>query len=468
MIRKGLCFILIIIICLLPVQISAYYFRDLDRHWSEEHVYWAVYDVPVFSGYPDGSFRPDQLISRAEYLTMVSKIIQSTVKNAIPSNSILSFIDLTSNHWAYPHVTLVNGYLAQAPQADLMISQIFTGNRFLPNQPISRLEAAVLTHSIMTPPIRSEALTTPFIDVSALNTHYHRINELAANGIFSGYEDGSFRPNGQMTRAEAAVIARRIYQDLSYLQEDLLQFELDFGITEPNFPTLDMPSRRMDYTSLDSRMNTVIATLEEIAIVGFIMRDLQHLYDRNPIETLWELKNAGYEHVLANNYYLLAYDTTLQSERRSELAREALITYGEQSDQNVNGMIHLFREIYFDAPVAMLTDALYNYLDTNLTSRQKEEAVMLLSHLLISQGREHEATRLYSMLIDESTDIEGILILVQQDIAIRHHLGGAEPALLKLEEYWQQLRTNSRYSFFQDEIEFQMTALQKQLMVQLQ
>jgi hypothetical protein len=44
-------------------------FSDVKNHWAKATITWAM-DMKIVSGYPDGTFRPDQLVSEAEYLTM--------------------------------------------------------------------------------------------------------------------------------------------------------------------------------------------------------------------------------------------------------------------------------------------------------------------------------------------------------------------------------------------------------------
>ena len=59
-----------------------------------------------------------------------------------------------------------------------------------------------------------------FTDVAADAWYNNAISTMANAGILDGYEDGSFHPNGYITRAEFATIAVRFF-DLSYQGEDL-------------------------------------------------------------------------------------------------------------------------------------------------------------------------------------------------------------------------------------------------------
>ena len=465
--RKVNHVLLVLLIFLIPLQASAIIFNDLDNHWAEEYVYWATFDVPVFSGYPDGSYRPNRSITRAEFISMLKKILDASDQKVLISNSsMMPYTDITENHWAYHNILFLYDYLNEAKQADLLFSEIFVDLRLRPDLPISRYEVALLTHSISTPPARLNNNRPSFSDISRSDEHYIRINELVENGMLSGYEDGTFRPNNPLTRAEAAVMAQKIFNDLQYLSPDRLQISLPEGRDGYQYPTFDMPLRRQDYSSLDRRMDNVIATLEYRSIVGFIPRDEQDLYDSSPIETLWDLKNLDYPSVIANNYYLLAHDRQLVQERKNELAEEALLIYLDQNTSSVHGFLKLIQQIEPYAPPLLLERALKMFLTTDMTTIEEVEASIWLSSALIKQNKIQEALALYSTLINRLTDYDLKLLMIKNEAIIRFQQYGRNNAIDRLQLYWDTLEDESRYWFFQDEIETEFTALIKQLKIQ--
>lgn len=83
----------------------------------------------VIAGFPDGSFRPEQPVTRAQFATMVSNAFSST-----PRRQAINFADVPSNFWASNAIrqSYVNGFLSGYP-----------GNRFEPNQAIPRQQALV-------------------------------------------------------------------------------------------------------------------------------------------------------------------------------------------------------------------------------------------------------------------------------------------------------------------------------------
>jgi lipopolysaccharide export system protein LptA len=83
------------------VQVDGIYeFSDSKDHWASEFILKAK-ALGWVSGYPDGSFKPDQAISRAEVITIMNRVL-----GRIPQESSIEspFSDLSTNHWAYSEI----------------------------------------------------------------------------------------------------------------------------------------------------------------------------------------------------------------------------------------------------------------------------------------------------------------------------------------------------------------------------
>ena len=91
-----------------------------------------------------------------------------------------------------------------------------------PQGKITRAEVATIFFRMLTDESRNEywSQSNDFTDVAADAWYNNAISTMANAGILDGYEDGSFHPNGYITRAEFATIAVRFF-DLSYQGEDL-------------------------------------------------------------------------------------------------------------------------------------------------------------------------------------------------------------------------------------------------------
>jgi hypothetical protein len=83
-----------------------------------------------------------------------------------------------------------------------------------PDGQITRAEAATIFFRLLSYPDKNDPLTSDFTDVATGKWYTQAIAYLASIGILEGYEDGTFRPDGQITRAEFAALVSR-FDDLS-------------------------------------------------------------------------------------------------------------------------------------------------------------------------------------------------------------------------------------------------------------
>lgn len=167
-------------------------FKDLSGNWASEHVL-ALARKGVVGGYPDGTFRPNATVTRAELAKMVVKAL------ALPTASKHSFRD-AQRHWASNDIAamraakLINGY---------------EDGTFRPDQKINRAEITAIvvrTLNISDVVEAQELENTAFSDIAV--THWASRVITAANrlDILPPYFKGRFRPNERATRAEAAAL----------------------------------------------------------------------------------------------------------------------------------------------------------------------------------------------------------------------------------------------------------------------
>lgn len=96
------------IILKLDVQEGKADYTDTSGHWAEGYIA-AFTDLGYVKGYDDGSFGPDQKITRAEFTAMVNRIVKTDTHSVPPL-----FSDLPSGHWAYADV--MSSYLREQEQ----------------------------------------------------------------------------------------------------------------------------------------------------------------------------------------------------------------------------------------------------------------------------------------------------------------------------------------------------------------
>ena len=168
---------------------------DINGHWAKSSIESLV-DAGIVSGYPDGTFRPDNRVTRGEYVTMLNKIFSLTKQAEI------SFTDVNRGLWCYDAIAIAvgEGYASGYPDST-----------FRPNNPVTRAEAAVFIANIIKSGSASEG--SGFAD-SIPGWAAKAIGLAASKGYFSGYPDGTFKPNRPITRAEAAVLLNKIRQSM--------------------------------------------------------------------------------------------------------------------------------------------------------------------------------------------------------------------------------------------------------------
>lgn len=145
-------------------------------------------------GYPNGTVRPKGSITRAEAAAMLSRLLNiETMGSAEKPN----FTD-TESAW---YNKAINAVVARG------IMKGYPDGRFKPNAPITRAEFTQMISTIDNKPY-GEA---PFVDVAGHWAERAIGSEYQAKRI-TGYPDGLFRPNANITRAEAAVILNKIFE----------------------------------------------------------------------------------------------------------------------------------------------------------------------------------------------------------------------------------------------------------------
>jgi arabinogalactan endo-1,4-beta-galactosidase len=75
-------------------------FRDTADHWSGRNIA-LVQEAGYMLGMPDGSFRPDQLLTRAEAVTLLNRVLNRGPLNGIQTSP---WADVTVNHWAFKNI----------------------------------------------------------------------------------------------------------------------------------------------------------------------------------------------------------------------------------------------------------------------------------------------------------------------------------------------------------------------------
>ena len=145
-------------------------------------------------GYPNGTVRPNGSITRAEAAAMLARLLNI---EAIGSAAKPQFTD-TESSW---YNKAINAVVFRG------IMKGYPDGRFRPNAPITRAEFTQMISTIDNKPYG----VAPFADVQGHWAERAIGSEYQAKRI-TGYPDGLFRPDANITRAEAAVILNKIFE----------------------------------------------------------------------------------------------------------------------------------------------------------------------------------------------------------------------------------------------------------------
>ena len=159
-------------------------------------------------GYPDGTFGQEQNMTRAEAVVMFSRLLMKSM-NTSSSHTNGYYPDVASSAWYANEV----GYM----QALGVLADYSRDGNFRPDDQVTRAEFATLaTH------FDNLALseTNKFSDVSEKHWAVKYINSAEAKGWITGYPDGMFKPENNITRAEVVTLVGRMldrHADSAYL-----------------------------------------------------------------------------------------------------------------------------------------------------------------------------------------------------------------------------------------------------------
>ena len=167
-------------------------FNDVaESDWSYGPIqYLAAREV--VTGYPDGSFRPYGVVTRAQFSKMLVTAMGWDI--VTPANG--HFSDVSADYWAYSYIETAAAHGAISGYAD---------GTFLPDAAVTRAQIAKMIGVA-----RGWAMEMPdnptYVDVSRTDWYFLYAEMMHAADVMQGYSDGSFRPNAPATRAPVAKI----------------------------------------------------------------------------------------------------------------------------------------------------------------------------------------------------------------------------------------------------------------------
>ncbi|EIM07328.1 extracellular alkaline serine protease [Planococcus antarcticus DSM 14505] len=175
------------------LQTKAALFPDLKNDFWYSEPIKKIFDRQIITGLPDGTYRPNATITRAEAVTMLGRALKLD-----KTNKNHKFSDVSKDSFAA-------GYINSA--YDLGYIQGVSATKFRPNDPIKRGDMALILQAAYKLKSTQQA---NFKDVPKSMYYYDAIQAAFSNNAVTGYNDNTFRPQNPITRAENAQFLSKL------------------------------------------------------------------------------------------------------------------------------------------------------------------------------------------------------------------------------------------------------------------
>ncbi|MDZ7961735.1 MAG: S-layer homology domain-containing protein [Aulosira sp. DedQUE10] len=178
-------------------------FSDIPNHWAKTSILAAA-GRNIFKGYPDGTFRADAPVTRAEFAVIIS----TALPKQSSSRPEITFTDVPANHWAAKAI-------AQAYQTKYLSG--YPNRLFKPNQLIPRVQAIAALAS----GLNYQATVDPITTLKKYYDDFGQIPSYAMSAIAAATEKSivvnypnikRLQPNQNATRGEIAALICRVLQ----------------------------------------------------------------------------------------------------------------------------------------------------------------------------------------------------------------------------------------------------------------
>ncbi|CDN44107.1 S-layer homology domain-containing protein [Paenibacillus sp. P22] len=186
---------------------------DIQGHWAQSELEKWLAEGKL-KGYDDGSVHPNDPVKRSELAALINRAF------GLQGASAAGFKDIKPGSWEYSTVAtaVYAGYAGG-----------YEDGTFRPSAKVTRQEAAVMLASASGSKGGAEA-PAAFADADKLASWSRAaVASLVSQGVLNGYKDGTFRPGGHLTRAEAIVAIGKAAQAAEAAKGTLYSSEGVFG-----------------------------------------------------------------------------------------------------------------------------------------------------------------------------------------------------------------------------------------------
>lgn len=198
------------------VEVQAQDLTDFKGHWAEKAIS-TLAEKGVVNGYPDGTFKPDQAITRAEFAKLVSKTFGYT------ATTQAKFDDVSSEYWA-------SGFINAVSEKKIM--NAFSDGNFKPDQTMNRAQVATMISRILNMDKKEENYgewAASFTDVPADHWAFRYIEIAKKLQLLPSSYQTQFHPDYAVTRAEAAWMIEALSK-ISVTKGKIVAVDPDTGL----------------------------------------------------------------------------------------------------------------------------------------------------------------------------------------------------------------------------------------------
>jgi hypothetical protein len=178
------------------ISASGLDFVDVEEHWAKAEIEnWT--EKGIINGYKDGTFKPNDNITRAEFITLINKVINMQGEEEI------SFEDINGGEWYYSELkkAIYGEYIGG-----------YEDNTFRANDNITRQEVAVILQNLVQLKSNEESELEKFTDTEDIPTWSRAALNLAVQkGYLTGYTDKSLKASNYITRAESVMVLSNVF-----------------------------------------------------------------------------------------------------------------------------------------------------------------------------------------------------------------------------------------------------------------
>lgn len=170
---------------------GTYYSDITDSHWAYDSIQ-TLSSKNIIAGYPDGTFKPEDVVTREQLVKMLICAFE------LEGNTELDFSDVENDRWSASYI--------RSAVALGIVNGMGDGT-FLPAVGVTRQDAAVMIARLCEKKGIDLSGKGSVSDSDRIAAYaLESVEKLVSAGIITGFEDGTFRPAENLTRAQAAKL----------------------------------------------------------------------------------------------------------------------------------------------------------------------------------------------------------------------------------------------------------------------